>query len=268
MKVLIEVDPHKASVAVAALDEAKGEFIERAGFPQDRAGLRCLERWVKRFPERRPKRWRTPAALRSAPRPASAGGWLRRCCATGSRWLGIARPTTPCTWSLYAGPGRTPRAAATTARRSRRASPARRRCGASRGASPTLSSGASWRTRKRLRAALLDKEEPRIPRMRTSPFTHSRKFVCNIPHKESSVWRPNLVRIDRVAAAPWRDDLVRERPLVFRNSSNHRRGPPSPANRRSYPRARVDGHHASPSRASAARTPGDGRDLTLDGGCF
>jgi hypothetical protein len=52
MKVLIEVDPHKASVAVAALDEAKGEFIERAGFPQDRAGLRCLERWVKRFPER------------------------------------------------------------------------------------------------------------------------------------------------------------------------------------------------------------------------
>jgi transposase len=37
----------------------------------------------------------------------------------------------------------------------------RRRCGASRGASPTLSSGASWRTRRLLRAAPLDKEEPR-----------------------------------------------------------------------------------------------------------
>ena len=34
---------------------------------------------------------------------------------------------------------------------------------ASRGASPTLSSGASWRTRRRLRAAPLDKEEPRTP---------------------------------------------------------------------------------------------------------
>src|SRR5215211_3826347 len=53
MKVLIGVDPHKASVAVAALDEAKGEFLERANFPQDRAGLRALERWARRFPERR-----------------------------------------------------------------------------------------------------------------------------------------------------------------------------------------------------------------------
>jgi hypothetical protein len=61
MKVLIGVDPHKASLAVAVLDEAKGELLERASFPQDRAGLRSLERWVKRFPERRPKRWRTPA---------------------------------------------------------------------------------------------------------------------------------------------------------------------------------------------------------------
>ncbi len=62
MKVLIGVDPHKASVAVAAVDEAKGELLEGASFPQDRAGLRCLEHWAKRFPERRPKRWRTPAA--------------------------------------------------------------------------------------------------------------------------------------------------------------------------------------------------------------
>ena len=35
MKVLIGVDPHKASVAVAAVDEASGELIERASFPQD-----------------------------------------------------------------------------------------------------------------------------------------------------------------------------------------------------------------------------------------
>ena len=53
MKVLIGVDPHKASVAVAAIDEATGELLERASFPQDRAGLRSLERWAKRFPERR-----------------------------------------------------------------------------------------------------------------------------------------------------------------------------------------------------------------------
>jgi transposase len=52
MKVLIGVDPHKASVAVAAVDEV-GELIECASFPQNRAGLRALERWAKRFPERR-----------------------------------------------------------------------------------------------------------------------------------------------------------------------------------------------------------------------
>ena len=39
MKVLIGVDPHKGSVAVAAVDEASGELLERASFPQDRAGL-------------------------------------------------------------------------------------------------------------------------------------------------------------------------------------------------------------------------------------
>jgi transposase len=53
MKVLIGVDPHKASVAVAAVDEATGELLERAAFPQDRAGLRSLESWAKRFPEHR-----------------------------------------------------------------------------------------------------------------------------------------------------------------------------------------------------------------------
>jgi hypothetical protein len=35
MKVLIGVDPHKASVAVAAVDEATGEFLERASFLQN-----------------------------------------------------------------------------------------------------------------------------------------------------------------------------------------------------------------------------------------
>jgi len=53
MKVLIGVDPHKASLAVAAVDEASGELLERASFRQDRAGSRALERWAKRFSERR-----------------------------------------------------------------------------------------------------------------------------------------------------------------------------------------------------------------------
>jgi transposase len=53
MKVLIGVDPHKASVAVAVVDEAAGELLERTSFPQNRAGLRSLERWAKRFPKRR-----------------------------------------------------------------------------------------------------------------------------------------------------------------------------------------------------------------------
>jgi hypothetical protein len=34
MKVLIGVDPHKVSLAFAALDEAKDELLERASFPQ------------------------------------------------------------------------------------------------------------------------------------------------------------------------------------------------------------------------------------------
>jgi hypothetical protein len=35
MKVLMGVDPHKASFAVAALDEATGELVELASFPQN-----------------------------------------------------------------------------------------------------------------------------------------------------------------------------------------------------------------------------------------
>ncbi len=53
MKVLIGIDPHKAAVAVAAVDEAAGELVEYASFPQNRAGLQALERWARRFPERR-----------------------------------------------------------------------------------------------------------------------------------------------------------------------------------------------------------------------
>ena len=52
MKVLIGVDPHKVTVALAAVDEV-GELIECASFSHNRAGLRSLERWAKRFPERR-----------------------------------------------------------------------------------------------------------------------------------------------------------------------------------------------------------------------
>ena len=37
MKVLIVVDPHKASLAVAAIDEATGELVERASFPHKTA---------------------------------------------------------------------------------------------------------------------------------------------------------------------------------------------------------------------------------------
>jgi transposase len=53
MKVLIGVDPHKASVSAAVVDEVVGEFVECASFLQNRAGLRALQRWAKRFPERR-----------------------------------------------------------------------------------------------------------------------------------------------------------------------------------------------------------------------
>jgi hypothetical protein len=35
MKVLIGVDPHKASVAVAVVDEGAGELVECASFPQN-----------------------------------------------------------------------------------------------------------------------------------------------------------------------------------------------------------------------------------------
>ena len=78
MKVLIGVDPHKASVAIAAVDEVAGGLVEQASFPQSRAGLRALERWAKRFPERR---W----AMENAGGLGVStwlGGWQRQ----ASRW--------------------------------------------------------------------------------------------------------------------------------------------------------------------------------------
>ena len=62
MKVLIGVDPHKASVALAVLDEALGGFVERATFPQNRAGLRAFEDAGRNGSPSAVGRWRTPAA--------------------------------------------------------------------------------------------------------------------------------------------------------------------------------------------------------------
>jgi len=66
------------------------------------------------------------------------------------------------------------------------ASPVRRRCGASSGASAMPSSGASWRTRERIRAAPLDKEEPRTRSIGSPMLSEcvgvrlvSNRFVCD-----------------------------------------------------------------------------------------
>jgi transposase len=52
VEVLIGVDPHKATNVVAAIDE-QGESVGQQTFPATRKGLRTLQRWAKRFPERR-----------------------------------------------------------------------------------------------------------------------------------------------------------------------------------------------------------------------
>jgi transposase len=52
MEIVIGVDPHKATNVVAAIDE-QGELVGQETFPANRKGLRTLERWAKRFPERR-----------------------------------------------------------------------------------------------------------------------------------------------------------------------------------------------------------------------
>jgi transposase len=52
MEVLIGVDPHKATNAAVAIDE-HGELVGQAAFPANRGGIRALERWAKRFAQRR-----------------------------------------------------------------------------------------------------------------------------------------------------------------------------------------------------------------------
>jgi len=52
VEVLIGIDPHKATNAVAAIDE-RGELLEYAVFATNSAGLRSLKRWGKRFSDRR-----------------------------------------------------------------------------------------------------------------------------------------------------------------------------------------------------------------------
>ena len=50
-EVLIGIDPHKATNAVAAVDGG-GNLIELATFPTNQSGLRTLERWGERFEKR------------------------------------------------------------------------------------------------------------------------------------------------------------------------------------------------------------------------
>ena len=69
----IGVDPHKASVALAAVDEHAGEFLEHASFPQSRAGLRALERFKPNGSPSVVGRWRTPVVSAGTWR----GGWQR-----------------------------------------------------------------------------------------------------------------------------------------------------------------------------------------------
>jgi len=52
MEVLIGVDPHKATNAAVAIDK-HGELLGQAAFPANRGGIRALERWAKRFAQRR-----------------------------------------------------------------------------------------------------------------------------------------------------------------------------------------------------------------------
>jgi hypothetical protein len=77
MKVVIGVDPHKAAVAVAVVEEV-GEFVESATFAQNRAGLRALENAGQNGTPSVVGRWRTLAA--------SVGTWRRGWQRLVSRW--------------------------------------------------------------------------------------------------------------------------------------------------------------------------------------
>ena len=100
MKVLIGVDPHKASVAVAVVDEVVGEFVECATFPQNRAGLRSLQRSKRNGSPNVVGRWRT--------RAVSVGTWQGGCPRPASRWW-TCRPSFRhgCGHSRAATPART-----------------------------------------------------------------------------------------------------------------------------------------------------------------
>jgi hypothetical protein len=83
MQVLIGVDPHKASIAVAAVSEV-GELLECATFPQNRSGLRTLER---------PKRSASPSVAGPSRTLAGwAGTWPRGSPRPARRWW-TSRPS-------------------------------------------------------------------------------------------------------------------------------------------------------------------------------
>ena len=77
MEIVIGVDPHKATNVVAAID-GQGELVGQETFPANRKGLRALQRWAKRFPERR---WAVEGGEGGIGRPlaqkllAAARGW-------------------------------------------------------------------------------------------------------------------------------------------------------------------------------------------------
>lgn len=52
MEVLIGIDPHKAANSLAVMD-GRGEVVEQERFATNRAGLRALDRFGRRFPKRR-----------------------------------------------------------------------------------------------------------------------------------------------------------------------------------------------------------------------
>ena len=130
----------------------------------------------------------------TAPLETSSGEALRH---RLSRWQATVSSTTRFTWSPYARPGPTLGVVFTTARRWPRASPARRLCGASRGASRMPSSRASWRIRGRTRTTPLGKEEPRKP-LRGS-FAKRRWIRKGAPESvgaglSASIWWPFAVK--------------------------------------------------------------------------
>lgn len=84
MEIVIGVDPHKATNVVAAIDE-QGELVGQQTFAANRKGLRALQRWAKRFPERA-GRWRAQVA--------SGALWHRSSWPQASEWW-TSLPSSP-----------------------------------------------------------------------------------------------------------------------------------------------------------------------------